>query len=83
MSELFIRFVPKFQSMLIGREEEIYQLEEAYSSSQSEFVAIYGRRRIGKTYLVRETLQGRLLSSMPECQNSPRRGSLKRFIIPW
>ena len=34
-------------------------LNEAYSDTNSQFVAIYGRRRIGKTYLVRETFEGR------------------------
>ena len=32
---------------LIGREEEVRQLEEAASSSYPEFVVIYGRRRVG------------------------------------
>ena len=41
--------------MLIGREREIGQLKSAYQSEYSEFVAVYGRRRIGKTFLVRET----------------------------
>ena len=40
--------------MLIGRKEEIQKLKKAYASKQSEFVAIYGRRRVGKTFLVRE-----------------------------
>lgn len=71
--------MPKFQSMLIGREEEIYQLEEAYSSSESEFVAIYGRRRIGKTYLVRETLQGRFTFFHAGVSKFPAKGQLKAF----
>lgn len=41
--------------MIIGRKEEIAKLRRAYDSDKSEFVAVYGRRRIGKTYLVRET----------------------------
>lgn len=40
--------------MLIGREKEIKTLQQAYHSEYSEFVAVYGRRRIGKTFLVRE-----------------------------
>ena len=39
--------------MLIGRKEEIAKLRRAYDSDQSEFIAVYGRRRIGKTYLIR------------------------------
>lgn len=45
--------------MLIGRNEEIAKLNKAYESDSSEFVAVYGRRRIGKTYLIRETFGDR------------------------
>lgn len=41
---------------MIGRNEEKRRLKEAYASKQSEFVTVYGRRRIGKTYLVNEAL---------------------------
>ena len=40
---------------MIGREYEKNELLKAYSSDYSEFVAVYGRRRVGKTFLVRET----------------------------
>ena len=40
--------------MIIGRNREIQILQEAYDSEYSEFVAVYGRRRVGKTFLVRE-----------------------------
>ena len=43
----------KYQN-IIGREEEIATLERLYKSQKAEFVAIYGRRRIGKSYLVSE-----------------------------
>ena len=41
--------------MIIGRTEEQRILLSLLESDKSEFVAVYGRRRIGKTYLVRET----------------------------
>lgn len=41
--------------MLVGRQFEQNLLLEIAQSDKSEFVAIYGRRRVGKTYLVRET----------------------------
>lgn len=44
---------------MIGRKHEIQQLKDAYESTQSEFVAVYGRRRIGKTYLITETFDNR------------------------
>ncbi len=39
---------------LIGRIEEQRELQRYAESSEAEFVVIYGRRRIGKTYLVRK-----------------------------
>ena len=41
---------------MIGRIFEQKSLMRAVGSDESQFVAVYGRRRIGKTYLVRETL---------------------------
>jgi len=41
--------------MLIGRKEEQYQLNAAFNDEYSQFVVVYGRRRVGKTFLVRET----------------------------
>lgn len=40
--------------MLIGRDNEKIELETALESDKSEFVAVYGRRRVGKTFLIRE-----------------------------
>ena len=34
---------------MIGRAKEIEILEKKYNSTESEFIAIYGRRRVGKT----------------------------------
>ena len=42
--------------MLIGRKKEQERLLNAMREEDSMFVAVYGRRRVGKTYLVRETL---------------------------
>ena len=41
--------------MIVGRNKEQEILREAYESEYSQFVAVYGRRRVGKTFLVRET----------------------------
>ena len=37
---------------IIGREVEITTLKRLYKSKKSDFIAIYGCRRIGKSYLV-------------------------------
>ena len=41
--------------MIIGRKEEQKILLSAAQSEYSELIAVYGRRRVGKTYLIRET----------------------------
>lgn len=42
---------------IIAREKEIRLLDQIMLSKKSEFVALYGRRRVGKTFLVREYFQ--------------------------
>jgi len=39
---------------IVAREREIKILEAVWNSKEAEFVAIYGRRRVGKTHLIRE-----------------------------
>ena len=43
---------------MIGRIDEQKELNRLFDSKESEFLAVYGRRRVGKTYLVRETFDG-------------------------
>ena len=50
------KFKRSFMSRIIGRKQEIEELQELYRSGKAEFVAVYGRRRVGKTYLIDETL---------------------------
>ena len=42
------------KNKIIGRKKEIKELEDILCSNKAEFVVIYGRRRVGKTFLVRE-----------------------------
>ena len=42
---------------IIGRHKEQKQLDEILNSNAAEFIALYGRRRVGKTYLVRTFLR--------------------------
>ena len=45
---------------MVGREEEIREMNERYDSGRPEFIAVYGRRRVGKTYLIDEALKDRI-----------------------
>ncbi len=45
---------------MIGRDSETQSLKSLYRSGQAELVAVYGRRRVGKTYLISETFKTKL-----------------------
>lgn len=64
--------------MLVGRETEIRRLEKVYRSTEAEFVVLYGRRRIGKTYLIRQFFK------QNECQffqvTGLQKGSLQKQL---
>jgi len=44
----------KVENAIIGRKREIEKLDRILQSKKSEFLTIYGRRRVGKTFLIRE-----------------------------
>ena len=64
---------------LIGRESECQQLSECLNSPRSEFVIIYGRRRIGKTFLVRKYFEGKFAFYYTGAHNMPYANQLERF----
>jgi len=49
--------------MIIGRIQEQETFQKLLQSQQAEFVVVYGRRRVGKTYLVREYFDKHILFS--------------------
>jgi len=44
---------------IIGRQEEQRELTEVFNSKKPEFVVVYGRRRIGKTFLIEQFFKTR------------------------
>ena len=44
------------ERFFIGREKEQQQLKDYINSDQSEFIAVYGRRRVGKTFLIQQVI---------------------------
>ena len=65
--------------MLIGREKEVERLKRAIQSNRSEFVAIYGRRRVGKTFLIKETLGKQITFFHSGLANRDRVAQLAEF----
>ena len=64
---------------MIGRTKEIEELIRLYESDESEFVAVYGRRRVGKTYLVRETFSDRFAFHHTGLPNATKHQQLVHF----
>ena len=64
---------------LIGREEEKKALLQAIRSDKPELIAIYGRRRVGKTFLVRNTYKSKLNFEIAGIQNGTLKEQLQNF----
>lgn len=66
---------------LIGRYEEKAILEDFFKSDRPEFLAIYGRRRIGKTFLIKQTFTDRecIFFNVTGIQNSDKETQIKLF----
>ena len=64
---------------LIGRKNEVRTLEWDLQKSESQFVAIYGRRRIGKTYLVREMFNDSFTFSHTGLRGGDKKAQLAAF----
>ncbi|MBS1602276.1 MAG: ATP-binding protein, partial [Bacteroidetes bacterium] len=62
---------------IIGRKEEMTILEEALKSKDPGLIAVYGRRRVGKTFLIRNYFADRLIFEL----TGMYRGSLKEQLL--
>lgn len=68
---------------IIGREKEKEEFRRLYDSGKAEFVAIYGRRRVGKTFLVDETLKGKITfrhAGLSPVEKESKKNSLKEQL---
>lgn len=64
---------------MVGRSEEIDSLFSARDADESSFIAIYGRRRVGKTYLVRKAFDGEFAFYHTGIANVGKKEQLERF----
>jgi predicted AAA+ superfamily ATPase len=65
---------------IIGREAEIKILERLLHSGEPELLAIYGRRRVGKTFLIKTYYKEHLTFSCSGQYNGKTREQLTNFI---
>jgi len=65
---------------IIGRNKEKMVLDRILSSTQPEFLVIYGRRRIGKTFLIREYLAGKIVFDFTGTSDAGTEIQLQNFF---
>lgn len=65
----------------IGRKKELEILQKTLHSEEPEMVAVIGRRRVGKTFLVRTAFAGQLVFEITGTQNASTQEQLKNFAI--
>jgi hypothetical protein len=65
---------------LVGRKAEQQELADALGSGRPELIAIYGRRRVGKTYLVRTFYAEQLCFELTGVRDATRAQQLAMFV---
>ena len=68
------------QQSFIGREDEISLLKKYATSDRAEFVAIYGRRRVGKTFLINNVFKTVLSFSMTGIIGGNQNAQIQAFV---
>ena len=85
ISYIFYIFVAEYKNIfdmnVIGREYELKLLQDLYSSDKSEFIAVYGRRRVGKTFLIRQVFAEKLVFDVAGLANAGTKEQLVNFNI--
>ena len=64
---------------IVGRKEQLAQIEALIHSKKSEFVAVTGRRRVGKTFLIDEGFAGKICFQMTGIQSADLKAQLENF----
>jgi uncharacterized protein len=64
---------------IIGRIEEIKEFQQILASEKSEFLAVFGRRRIGKTFLVRQYFKDQFSLYLTGLENGTKQKQLDNF----
>ena len=66
---------------LFGRGEECRRIDSLLYSDKAEFIALYGRRRVGKTYLIDEYLKNRIAFKVSGVLNQGTQAQMSAFRI--
>jgi AAA+ ATPase superfamily predicted ATPase len=74
-------FKVSIMNALVGREAEIKTLTKFETSGKPEFVAIYGRRRVGKTFLVKRLFDDKICFSASGTYLDAKESQLENFAL--
>jgi len=66
---------------IVGRDPEKKILQQTVSSQIAEFIAIYGRRRVGKTFLIKEFFEQQICFELIGVHNATLSQQLKNFSV--
>ena len=66
---------------IIGRKNEQQRLLNLYQSGKAEFTAIYGRRRVGKTFLIRQLFENEFVFDLTGLANANTKEQLVNFTL--
>ena len=64
---------------IIGREQECARLNECMEDGNSQLIIVYGRRRVGKTYLINEFFDNQFTFKMTGAYGQPKKIQLRNF----
>ncbi len=67
--------------ILIGRKKELSALKAMFHGNRSEFVAVYGRRRVGKTYLIRTAFDNQFTFQITGLANATTAQQITNFHV--
>ena len=66
---------------IVGRTVEKEKLKQIVASNKSEFVAVYGRRRVGKTFLIREYFKNDFAFYLTGIKDATLKDQLYNFSV--
>ena len=66
---------------IIGREDECERLEDCLASETAQLIIVYGRRRVGKTFLINEFFNQQFAFKVTGAHKQPKDVQLRHFMM--
>lgn len=69
------------QCKIVGRQAECRRLSQCLEADTAQLVVVYGRRRVGKTFIINEFFNGRFDFKLTGAYNEPKETQLRYFAM--